>query len=264
MLQNSVTTMTVARRLGGAPRWLVGYLAMCLVALPIAATILNMTTAQVADAVARLPREAAVPRQVHDIPYADLINQTAARHHLNPALVAAVVATESGFNAHARSRRGAYGLMQVMPATWQELAGAPSCGPEVAGLTHPPCMDDPAANLNAGTAYLRRLLDRFKGNLPYALAAYNAGAGMVEHHEGVPPFPETTQYLRHVAVAWVHLQRDGTLTPFWRLVVRSTNVARYARVALLVALAAFVLPLLWLAQRPLFAQIRQVHQGSHR
>jgi soluble lytic murein transglycosylase-like protein len=256
--------MTIGRRLGGAPRWLAGYLATCLAALSIAATILYMTTVQVADAVARLPREAAIPRSVHSIPYADLINQTAGRHHLNPALVAAVVATESGFNAHARSPRGAYGLMQVMPATWRELAGAPACAPEVAGLTDPPCMDDPAANLNAGTAYLRRLLDRFKENLPYALAAYNAGAGTVEHHEGVPPFPETTQYLRHVALAWTHLQRDGTLTPFWRQLIRSTNVARYARVAVMVALVGMALPLLWLAQRPVIAGAREVRQGIHR
>ncbi len=256
--------MIIGRRLGGAPRWLVGYLAICLTVLLIATTILYMTTVQVADAVARLPREAVIPRPVHGIPYANLINQAAGRHHLNPALVAAVVATESGFNAQARSSRGAYGLMQVMPATWRDLAGAPACAPEVAGLTNPPCMDDPAANLNAGAAYLRRLLDRFKGSLPYALAAYNAGAGTVEHHEGVPPFPETTQYLSRVALAWTHLQRDGTLTPFWRQMIRSTNVARYARVAVMVTLVGLALPLLWLAQRPLFAEARHARQGIHR
>ncbi len=256
--------MTTGRRLGGAPRWLVGYLVLCLVALPIAATILYMTTVPVAGAVARLPREGAIPRLVYGIPYADLINEAAGRHHLNPALVAAVVATESGFNAHARSPRGAYGLMQIIPATWRQHAGAPACVPEVARLTDPPCMDDPAANLNAGAAYLRRLVDRFKGNLPYALAAYNAGAGTVEHHDGVPPFRETEQYLGRVALAWSHLQRDGTLTPLWRQLIRSTNVARYARVAVMVTLVALALPLLWLAQRPLFSQAREARQGLHR
>jgi soluble lytic murein transglycosylase-like protein len=256
--------MSIGRRLGGAPRWLVGYLATCLAVLPIVATIFYMTTVPVADAMARLPREAAISRSVHAIPYADLINETAGRHHLNPALIAAVVATESGFNPRARSRRGAYGLMQVMPATWRGLAGAPACAPEVARLTSPPCMDDPAANLNAGTAYLRRLLDRFKGNLPYALAAYNAGAGMVEHHDGVPPFPETAQYLGRVALAWSHLQRDGTLTPLWRQLIRSSNVARYARVAVMATLVALVLPLLWLAQRPLVIGAREARQSIHR
>lgn len=256
--------MPTGRRRGGAPRWLVGYLATCLAVLLVAATILYMTTVPVADAVARLPREAAVPRLVHAIPYADLINKAGARHGLNPALIAAVVATESEFNPHARSRRGAYGLMQVMPATWRELAGAPVCAPEVARLTSPPCMDDPAANLNAGAAYLRRLLARFKGNVPYALAAYNAGAGTVEHHDGVPPFPETAQYLGRVALAWSHLQRDGTLTPLWRQLIRSSNVARYARLAVMATLVALALPLLWLAQRPFLFGARDMRQSFHR
>ena len=256
--------MSIGRRLGGAPRWLVGYLATCLAVLLFAATILYMTTVPVASATARLPREAVVPRSVHAIPYADLINQAAGRHRLNPALVAAVVATESGFNPRARSPRGAYGLMQVMPATWRELAGAPACAPEVAGVTSIPCMDDPAANLSAGTAYLRRLLDRFKGNLLYALAAYNAGAGVVEQHDGVPPFPETAQYLGRVALAWSHLQRDGTLTPLWRQLIRSSNVARYARGAVFVAFVALALPLLWQVRRPLYIVAPEARQGMHR
>src|SRR5438445_541260 len=119
--QNSVTTMPIGRRLGGAPRWLIAYLTLCLAALLFAATILYVMSAD-AGAVTRLARDGATPHPVHDIPYADLINRAATSHHLNPALVAAVVAAESGFNARARSPRGAYGLMQVMTATWQELA----------------------------------------------------------------------------------------------------------------------------------------------
>ena len=242
--------MSIGRRLGGAPRWLIAYLTLCLAALLFAATILYMTTVHVTAAVTRLSRDGAIPRPVHDIPYAGLINQVADSHHLNPALVAAVVAAESGFYARARSPRGAYGLMQVMPATWQELAAEPACGPEAAPPTVPPCMDDPKANLEAGTAYLRRLVDHFKGNLPYALAAYNAGAGTVEQHEGVPPFPETTRYLRRVALAWDHLQRSGTLTPFWRLLLRWKDLGRYARIGVAMSAVALVLPLIWLAQQP--------------
>ncbi|OLC55523.1 MAG: hypothetical protein AUH92_02035 [Acidobacteria bacterium 13_1_40CM_4_69_4] len=238
--------MPIGRRLGGAPRWLIAYLTLCLAALLFAATILYVMSAD-AGAVTRLARDGATPHPVHDIPYADLINRAATSHHLNPALVAAVVAAESGFNARARSPRGAYGLMQVMPATWQELAAAPACAGDVAPLTVPPCMDDPAANLEAGTAYLRRLLDRFKGNLPYALAAYNAGAGTVAQHEGVPPFPETTRYLRQVALAWDHLQQAGTLTPFWRRLLRWGDLGWYARIGVVVSLLALVLPVLWLA-----------------
>ena len=243
--------MPIGRRLGGAPRWLIAYLTLCLAALLFAATIVYVMTVHVAGAVTRLARDGATPRPVHDIPYADLINQIADSHRLNPALVAAVVAAESGFNARARSARGAYGLMQVMPATWQELAAAPACAGDVAPPTVPPCMDDPAANLEAGTAYLRHLVDRFKGNLPYALAAYNAGAGTVAQHEGVPPFPETTRYLRQVALAWYHLQRDGTLTPFWRSLLRWGDLGRYARIGVVMSLIALVLPVLLLAPHPL-------------
>src|SRR2546428_4500908 len=93
--QNSVTTMPIGRRLGGAPRWLIAYLTLCLAALLFAPTILYVMTVHVAGAVTRLARDGATPRPVHDIPYADLINQIADSHRLNPALVAAVVAAES-------------------------------------------------------------------------------------------------------------------------------------------------------------------------
>ncbi len=249
--------MTIGRRLGGAPRWLIGYFVLCLAALLLAGTILYVTTVHIAAAVARLPHDSTTARPVHGIPYADLINQVAGSRHLNPALVAAMVAAESGFDARARSSRGAYGLMQVMPATWWELAAGPGCAPEVARLTDPPCMDDPEANLRAGTAYLRRLVDRFNGNLPLAIAAYNAGAGTVEHHEGVPPFPETTRYLRQVALAWFHLQRDGTLTPFWRSLLRSDNLGPYARMAVIISVIGLAVLLLWLAQRSSFIEVRQ-------
>jgi hypothetical protein len=253
--------MTIGRRLGGAPRWLVVYVSVCLAALLFAATILYVTTADTTAAVARFPRGAASPRLVRDVPYADLINNIARTRHMNPALVAAVIFVESGFNARARSPRGAYGLMQVLPATWRELAGPPACAPEIAGLTNPPCMDDPEENIETGTAYLRRLLDRFNGNLPYALAAYNAGAGTVEHHEGVPPYPETTRYLRQVALVWFHLQRDSTLTPVWRTLLRSANLGSYARSAVVVSLFGLAVPLIWLivwmASRPPLVHVRQ-------
>jgi Transglycosylase SLT domain len=253
--------MPIGRRLGGAPRWLIVYVSVCLAALLLAAAILYVTTADITAAAARFPRAAASPRPVRDVPYADLINDIARTRHMSPALVAAVIFVESGFNARARSPRGAHGLMQVRPATWRELAGHPACAPEIAALTDPPCMEDPEANIEAGTAYLRRLLDRFNGNLPYALAAYNAGAGTVEHHEGVPPYPETTRYLRQVALVWFHLQRDGTLTPVWRTLLRSANLASYARSAVVACLIGLAVPLIWLivwtASRPPLVHARQ-------
>jgi soluble lytic murein transglycosylase-like protein len=253
--------MAIGRRLGGAPRWMIAYVIVCLAAVLVAATVLYLTTVHVSAAVAGLSRDATVARPVHGIPYADLINRIATTHHLNPALVAAVVAAESGFNARARSPRGAYGLMQVMPETWREFASPQACATEVARLTDPPCMDDPAANLETGIRYLRRLIDRFKGNLPYALAAYNAGARTVEYHDGIPPFPETSRYLRQVALAWFHLQREGTLTPFWRGLLRSVDFGQPARLVLLLSLGALALPLLWRLPRtplvPLGEELRR-------
>jgi hypothetical protein len=113
-----------------------------------------------------------------------LIRQAAKRHGVSPALVSAVVAVESGFNPRAVSPKGARGLMQLMPATAAELA--------VDNVY------DPAQNLEGGTRHLRGLMDRFDGDLRLALAAYNAGADAVKRHGGVPPYPETRDYVRKV------------------------------------------------------------------
>lgn len=216
--------------------------------LAVTLLVVYVTTVHVQTALASFARDGAIPRPVHGIPYADLINRTAAAWHLNPALVAAVVAAESGFDAHAQSPRGAYGLMQVMPATWDEVAPALACTPDVARRTTPPCMDDPAANLAVGTAYLRRLVDRFRGNVVLAVAAYNAGATPVLRHGGVPPFPETARYLRQVALAWLHLQRDGTLSPVWLGLVRSLDLCQKARPVLVAVLV--VLLVTWAGMGP--------------
>lgn len=102
---------------------------------------------------------------------------------IDPALVEAIIANESGFDPKATSRAGARGLMQLMPETAASL-----------GVLDP---YDPAQNVRGGTRYLRSLLDRF-GDLELAVAAYNAGAGAVERYGGIPPYPETQNYVRHV------------------------------------------------------------------
>jgi len=237
--------MAPGRSPGGSPRWTGTYLGLLAALLLLTLTIIYVTTVHVQMAVARFTRGAAVARPVRALPYAALINQTAAQHRLNPALVAAIVMAESDFDAHARSARGAYGLMQVMPATWREIGRGRGCAPPIAHLTSPPCMEDPAANLEVGADYLRRLVDQFGGNTVLAVAAYNAGAGEVIQHRGVPPFPETSRYLRQVAVAWVHLQQDGTLTPFWRHVIRSLDVWLRVRAALLIGLGTLMLYRFW-------------------
>ena len=117
--------------------------------------------------------------------YDDLIVEHARLNGVRTDLVRAVVQVESGFNAAARSPKGAMGLMQLMPATAREH-----------GVTHP---FDPAENIRAGVAYLRLLLDRYQNNETLALAAYNAGPGAVDKHgESVPPYRETRDYVARI------------------------------------------------------------------
>jgi soluble lytic murein transglycosylase-like protein len=109
----------------------------------------------------------------------------AARHALDPDLVRAVIRVESGWNQRAVSRKGAMGLMQLMPATAAEY-----------GVADP---FNPTENIRAGVAYLRRLIDRFDGRMELALAAYNAGPGAVEkYNRTVPPYRETRAYVQRI------------------------------------------------------------------
>lgn len=119
-------------------------------------------------------------------PYGSMILAAAREHDLNPELVTAVVRAESGFRPGAVSRRGAVGLMQVMPATARRF------GVSAGRLT------EPRPNLRAGTRYLRWLADRFSDDLPKILAGYNAGEGIVERFDGVPPYRETHDYILRV------------------------------------------------------------------
>ena len=117
--------------------------------------------------------------------YDDLINEHARTQGVRPDLVRAVMQVESAFNPYARSRKGALGLMQLMPATARQY-----------GVTHP---FNPVENVRAGVAYLRELLDRYQNNEELALAAYNAGPTAVDRHgQSVPPYRETKNYVAHI------------------------------------------------------------------
>jgi hypothetical protein len=115
-------------------------------------------------------------------PFAHLIEPLSRDLGVDPGLVHAVVAAESGYTPSARSRKGALGLMQLMPVTARQY-----------GVTDPL---DPEANLAAGIRHLRSLLDRF--DLRLALAAYNAGEAAVRRYGGVPPYPETRAYVDRI------------------------------------------------------------------
>lgn len=113
-----------------------------------------------------------------------VISRYSRQHQLHPALIRAVIKAESDFDPMAVSRAGAVGLMQLMPQTAVRM--------DVRDLY------DPEDNIGGGTKYLRQLLDRFRGNLPLALAAYNAGEHVVDRYRTLPPIDETRQYVRKV------------------------------------------------------------------
>ena len=108
----------------------------------------------------------------------------ARRHGLDPALVMAIVSVESGFRPAAVSPKGAQGLMQLMPRTAESLGVADAF--------------DPVQNLDGGARHLGQLLTLYGGDLPRALAAYNAGEEAVDRHGGVPPYRETRAYVKKV------------------------------------------------------------------
>ncbi len=117
--------------------------------------------------------------------YYPIVVKISLKYEVDPLLVKAVIVAESGFNANAVSRVGAQGLMQLMPRTAKELGVVDSFNPE--------------HNIDGGVKYLRKLLDKYQGNVEIALAAYNAGCGNVRKYRGVPPYKETRKYVKKVS-----------------------------------------------------------------
>lgn len=127
------------------------------------------------------------------------IRDAARRSSLDPFLVKAVVSVESNFKSKATSHKGAMGLMQVMPKTAEEK-----------GIQQPYHATN---NLMGACDYLRELINRYRGNLEWALAAYNAGPRNVDKYKGIPPFSETQSYVKKVMKTYRGLKLHSSLQP---------------------------------------------------
>jgi soluble lytic murein transglycosylase len=125
--------------------------------------------------------------------YDDVISEAAKRYGLSSSLIKALIHVESYFNPKAVSTKGAIGLMQIMPENLQAL-----------NISDP---FDPWENIMGGASYLKSMLERFRGELPLALAAYNAGPTVVERYRDIPPYPETEAYVKKVMRYFRHYKK---------------------------------------------------------
>lgn len=196
---------------------------------------------------------------LRSVPHIELIQVYAARNGLDPALVAAVIAEESGFSAVAVSPAGARGLMQIMPSTWRSLDPTSSClGGHTPPACGPHCIFDPEANIQAGTKFFAGLLKEFEGNYVLAFAAYNAGPAAVRHHaegavstglDDLPPFAETRSYVSDVLSFWVRL-RTGSVPDVLTLSAEECRLLRQVATAMpAVVLGLWGVFAIWVVRR---------------
>jgi hypothetical protein len=154
---------------------------------------------EVADSVERPGEEERAPaaydlsyrdqrKPLYGTPFDAIIQAESRRYNVDASLVSAVIRAESNYEPRSVSRKGARGLMQLMPATARRMG------------VHKPF--DPQSNVRGGVRYLRELADRYDGRPELVLAAYNAGEGAVQTHGGVPPYRETVEYVKRILSWW--------------------------------------------------------------
>jgi soluble lytic murein transglycosylase-like protein len=148
---------------------------------PAALTTTQSSAAQPATVASQTPAPA---KAAQNVDLDQVVREASSKNRLDPDFVASVIRAESNFKTHAVSKKGAQGLMQLMPSTAAQL-----------GVADP---FDPRANVEAGTAHLSALLDRYNNDPIKALAAYNAGAHRVKQYNGVPPYRETREYINKI------------------------------------------------------------------
>lgn len=168
----------------------------------------NVSTDERATAVRRKAR---YHRGLADLELEQAVRRAARQHHLQPALLLAVMKAESSFNPTVVSKAGAVGLMQLIPET------------AIRHGVHN--LYDASDNITGGAKHLRYLLDRFHGNIRLALAAYNAGERKVDRYGQIPPYKETQDYVKKVLVYYRRYKKDGWIMPIV-LTAPSTHVGR--------------------------------------
>ncbi len=171
----------------------------------------SLTNVPTDERVTAVRRKARYHIGVTDLELEQAVSRAAQQHHLQPALLLAVMKAESSFNPTVISKAGAVGLMQLIPETAIRH-----------GVRN---LYDANDNITGGAKHLRYLLDRFHGNIRLALAAYNAGEGKVDRYGQIPPYKETQDYVKKVLVYYRSYKKDGRIMPVV-MTVPSTHAGR--------------------------------------
>jgi soluble lytic murein transglycosylase-like protein len=159
----------------------------------------SLTNIPTNERITAVRRKARYHSGVSDLELEQAVSRAAQQHHIQPALLLAVMKAESSFNPTVISKAGAVGLMQLIPETAIRH-----------GVRN---LYDANDNITGGAKHLRYLLDRFHGNIRLALAAYNAGEGKVDRFGQIPPYKETRDYVKKVLVYYRSYKKDGRIMP---------------------------------------------------